>query len=242
MKIGQAEIKACYEISKSVYQSRLAKETGAKELSSKHGMNIGSARDYIRAFACLMDGLLFTRTINSAATEYYLSKILKEFGEARLQIALSSLRSHIEYYEAIAKSTCTALREVVAKFEAHLGRADIQIYQAEFEKSVGRALKDSPSSRAARLKETPEFPREITVTSRYFLRSRDVVAEVLLRSAGVCECCRKLAPFKRKSDSTPYLEVHHIVQLAQRGKDTVENAVALCPNCHRQSHFGTVDA
>ena len=37
-------------------------------------------------------------------------------------------------------------------------------------------------------------------------------------------------------DGTHYLEVHHIDQLAKGGADTVENAVALCPNCHRKMH------
>jgi hypothetical protein len=30
------------------------------------------------------------------------------------------------------------------------------------------------------------------------------------------------------------------VPLARGGEDTVENAVAVCPNCHREAHFGTV--
>ncbi|MGH8437576.1 MAG: HNH endonuclease [Pseudomonas sp.] len=33
-------------------------------------------------------------------------------------------------------------------------------------------------------------------------------------------------------------EVHHKVRLADGGLDTVENAIAVCPNCHRQAHFG----
>jgi 5-methylcytosine-specific restriction protein A len=28
------------------------------------------------------------------------------------------------------------------------------------------------------------------------------------------------------------------VMLAEGGEDTVENALALCPNCHRRLHFG----
>jgi len=48
----------------------------------------------------------------------------------------------------------------------------------------------------------------------------------------------KPAPFLRKKDQSPYLEVHHMIQLADGGEDTTENAVALCPNCHRQLHFG----
>lgn len=33
-------------------------------------------------------------------------------------------------------------------------------------------------------------------------------------------------------------EVHHKVPLSAGGDDTVENAIALCPNCHRKAHFG----
>ncbi|MBC8673865.1 HNH endonuclease [Aeromonas hydrophila] len=46
------------------------------------------------------------------------------------------------------------------------------------------------------------------------------------------------APFNRVSDGTPYLEVHHIQPLANGGEDTIQNTMALCPNCHRKRHFG----
>jgi len=44
--------------------------------------------------------------------------------------------------------------------------------------------------------------------------------------------------FIRKKDNTPYLEVHHKIQLAEGGEDSIENAIAVCPNCHRELHFG----
>jgi len=78
-----------------------------------------------------------------------------------------------------------------------------------------------------------------TVTSQtVFNRNLYVVAEVLDRANGVCEKCKKTAPFLRDNDRTPYLEVHHIISLADNGDDTVENTIALCPNCHRQAHYG----
>lgn len=46
------------------------------------------------------------------------------------------------------------------------------------------------------------------------------------------------APFKRESGS-PFLEAHHVRRLADGGEDTIENAVALCPNCHRELHYGS---
>ena len=46
------------------------------------------------------------------------------------------------------------------------------------------------------------------------------------------------APFMKKSNDEPYLEVHHIKPLSQGGEDSLENVKAICPNCHRKIHFG----
>jgi len=67
-------------------------------------------------------------------------------------------------------------------------------------------------------------------------RSPDVKAWVLHQAKGVCELCDQKAPFMNQ-EGTPYLEVHHVVQLADDGPDTTENAVAVCPNCHRALHL-----
>lgn len=66
------------------------------------------------------------------------------------------------------------------------------------------------------------------------------VAEYAKRLAnGHCDLCERPAPFQNKQKEA-YLECHHIVWLAKGGDDTVENTVALCPNCHRKMHV--VDA
>lgn len=75
------------------------------------------------------------------------------------------------------------------------------------------------------------------VTTAVKARDAAVSNWVLTRSQGVCEFCSEPAPFVNESGE-PYLEVHHIKQLAHGGSDRVSNTVALCPNCHRQFHFG----
>lgn len=60
-----------------------------------------------------------------------------------------------------------------------------------------------------------------------FRRDSNVIAKVLERANEYCEGCENPAPFIRALDGTPYLEVHHIVLLAEGGEDTVENAVVL---------------
>lgn len=66
-------------------------------------------------------------------------------------------------------------------------------------------------------------------------RNPYIVEHAKRRAKGSCELCKSPAPFKGK-DGQPYLETHHIVWLARDGADTVENTVALCPNCHRRMH------
>ena len=69
------------------------------------------------------------------------------------------------------------------------------------------------------------------------MRDANIVAWILDLADGVCECCGKVSPFIRE-DGTEYLEVHHLKRLADGGSDTLSNAVAVCPNCHRELHYG----
>lgn len=80
-------------------------------------------------------------------------------------------------------------------------------------------------------------PAKSSNTASGFERDPAVVAYVLQCADGRCECCDATAPFK-KPDGIAFLEVHHVVWLAKRGSDTVQNAAAVCPNCHRELHFG----
>lgn len=109
-----------------------------------------------------------------------------------------------------------------------------------FEKRVSDSLKD-PVGRNERLKNASSIPTFSIAKIIVFNRNPDVVAAVLSRSVGKCECCKNSAPFIRRSNGTPYLEVHHRIRLADGGEDTVENAMAVCPNCHRRLHYGSLE-
>jgi predicted HNH restriction endonuclease len=83
-------------------------------------------------------------------------------------------------------------------------------------------------------------PQRMVITSAY-LRNPYVVVFALRRANGICEKCRKKAPFRRASTGEPYLEVHHIKPLSEGGADDTRNVLALCPNCHRQLHYGGIN-
>lgn len=111
-------------------------------------------------------------------------------------------------------------------------------YDLELDKEVKKSRSLPKEERRKRLAEANKIPEKIQASEcTTFKRNPDVIAEVLENANGYCGYCKNYAPFIRRSDNTPYLEVHHIVHLAKGGEDSVENAVALCPNCHRKAHF-----
>lgn len=123
-------------------------------------------------------------------------------------------------------------------------RRTLEDVQREFEQDVEEAKKRSSAERKTRLEKAPKTPKSSTVTTKVFKRNADVVAAVLERAKSECERkgngCKNPVPFQRNDGST-FLEVHHIIRLADGGDDTVENAIALCPNCHKELHFGKIN-
>lgn len=72
-------------------------------------------------------------------------------------------------------------------------------------------------------------------TSSGYHRDAKVRAEVLRIAAGRCECCGEIG-FVTKGGER-YLETHHIVEISQRGPDSLNNVIAVCPLCHRKAHY-----
>ncbi len=92
---------------------------------------------------------------------------------------------------------------------------------AELKEKAKESSKRKPSARA--------------VTATTYVRDQNI-AEYAKRCAnGICQLCSSPAPFIDKNGK-PYLESHHIVPLAAGGADSIDNTIALCPNCHRKMH------
>lgn len=119
--------------------------------------------------------------------------------------------------------------------EIHESDAD---YKLNFQINISKSLLDDDLARQQRLINAPKLPEKTYRVVVDYNRNPDVVAETLKRANALCEQCGDNAPFIRKSDNTPYLEVHHVVPLSNGGEDSLSNTRALCPNCHRKIHFG----
>jgi 5-methylcytosine-specific restriction enzyme A len=243
LHITESQVAAACDVASRVYAGQMTTREGAMSLSSVYGLNKSSALAFISDYKHMMEGRVFKRTMSVSAMRHFIEQISVEHGMPGLTQALTSLRAHIEYLESHYKTTSTSLRVMVEDFETLLQeRRNVSEIQEAFEADVAKSLLDTPSTRLQRLAHASKKPKTIFVQSTFFVRNPDVVAEVLLRASGVCERCKREAPFRRAKDGTPYLEVHHKVQLANGGDDSIENAIALCPNCHREAHYGVADA
>jgi HNH endonuclease len=107
-----------------------------------------------------------------------------------------------------------------------------------FDDEVLASYLGDEDARIKRLMTAQRKPVKVLKPTYAFIRNPDVVAQVLHEAKGICALCKKNAPFIKKKDGLPYLEVHHKKLLAAGGLDVVLNAEALCPNCHRRKHHG----
>ncbi|WP_258177740.1 HNH endonuclease [Photobacterium phosphoreum] len=111
-------------------------------------------------------------------------------------------------------------------------------YLEKFDAAIGGSLTTTSSERQKIILASDKTPKKVLRYIEDYARNPNVVAEALYKAKGICEACHQPAPFIKKSNGEPYLEVHHIKPLSQGGEDSLENVQAICPNCHREMHFG----
>ncbi len=83
--------------------------------------------------------------------------------------------------------------------------------EEKFLNDVKKSMIKSQIERKSSLNSATKNPEKIIVKTVVYKRNSDVVAEALILANGKCRNCSKNAPFIRKKDCSPYLEVHHIV-------------------------------
>ncbi len=103
------------------------------------------------------------------------------------------------------------------------------------EKQKQACQMDVDSLKMAAVNHATDKPEEKTVTVKQIYRDPYIAEYAKKRANGICQLCGQYAPFK-DSEGKPYLESHHIIWLSRGGADSIDNTVALCPNCHKKMH------
>ncbi len=87
-------------------------------------------------------------------------------------------------------------------------------------------------------------PKYREIMARVVIRDDKVRKRVFERAKGRCEYGAVQAPdeqcrtFIKRKNNESYLEAHHVLRLADGGKDDDTNVIALCANHHREAHSG----
>lgn len=222
-KYSEEQIHKAFEIGKEVYKNDITVSEGADILVGT-GMPKSSSLDYIYAYAKLREGKLYTRTINSYATEYYLERILAEDGTNGLKNALLALSQHINYYEDISGATVKTGRKIYEKY--------LELVKDGFAEAI--------------------FPDEVENDTKYSEgKTRQVVVNnyernTLARQKCIdhyglnCQVCDFNFQIVYGDLGRDFIHVHHIVDIATIGKeysvDPIKDLVPVCPNCHAMLH------
>lgn len=146
------------------------------------------------------------------------------------------VRQSVEIDESLTRNGASPSIYITAKGERQLPLVEIV-------RSLSTdLLKEpiSPSDAIDDLNELPEGVVEPEKTYRLsgsYARDAKVRSYVIARAKGVCEYCREEG-FLMFDGKSHYLEAHHIIALADEGKDTIQNVIALCPRHHREAHYG----
>lgn len=128
----------------------------------------------------------------------------------------------------VGANIAAQIEELIAEFEGQ-ALAPVAAFEISVRDNISKDDLPEPAGN--------QTPKASTTPVTQYERDARVKAWILKMAKGICECCNQEAPFNGP-DGRPYLEVHHVRKLAEKGPDSTENAVAVCPNCHRELHYG----
>ena len=166
------------------------------------------------------------------------------FVPVRVEVDMAKLRSacpHFNEQHAMQELLLDQLGEYGAPLRAAaialLARPDLHRMPTADDRELEHRATALRSRGHVEVPRGQAHPRRVaTGEGERFERDPSVRAWVLQEAHEHCESCGQPGPFELESGDL-YLEVHHVLGLARGGGDTIDNTVALCPNCHRALHL-----
>jgi 5-methylcytosine-specific restriction protein A len=211
-----------YQYAKKVYEKKVDKSVALTQIEGELtnlNFNKNSMLCYFDAFRHMMDGTEHTFGISTELREFFLEKILDEFGVERLETALAAYMKHIEYYEESHNTHRKIEREIHDKF-----------------------LKISKNGDNCNTEMIPylEGGREqkLIFSGK---RSRAARQECIEKYGAVCAVCGFDFEKQYGELGKGFIHVHHLVPLSSKTElesITADDLRPVCPNCHAMLHKG----
>ena len=212
-----------YEIGKKIHQKEISRFEGLKVLTDL-GMKNSSANYYVYNYIYFITGELFTGTINSYATSYYLQKIFEDKGKKGLETALISLLKHLKYYENKSNASVKKRRDIYEKYSKLL---ENNIYEPIYPNEV-----DSNKNY------TEGKTKQVLINS---FERNPIARKKCIEHFGLnCQVCDFNFESKYGVLGKDFIHVHHKIDLATVDKEysvnPITDLIPVCPNCHSMLH------
>jgi len=236
MKIPNGFVPRAYHVSKMVYRKELAIKEGRELIVGEDkSINPNSANDYIYNFKSLLNGVAFTRKFNTFSMDYFVEHIYKDYGISGLSNALIALEGHIKYHKEKFNVNLNSMKKIIEKFSPKLNNDNDIIEQKEI---ADLLVKEQPN-RDTILEELrnlkPSTSKETIIYSRTFTRDNATIEKLKYVRGYACQICSTKI---LKADGSFYIEAAHIHPKKDRGEETPENILILCPNHHKEFDYG----
>ncbi|MEE1899219.1 hypothetical protein GN157_01620 [Flavobacterium rakeshii] len=241
MTITEKQIKI-YEILKNTFEGQFSKKEGEDKLNQEVGMKLGSAKIVVSVFFKIMAGEKFTRTLKISDFNTFLYGIYKDFGVEQLKVALKAFVLHIDY-SATKNDPKIALRKVIKRYEELIVNQDM-VNAGEDDREQNEILSYLNKTRTKQeiveelkgidIKE----PETVFINNKVYKRDNKIIALIKFIRNSECQICKT---YIRKKDGTKYIEAAHIIPKRQKGPESPDNILLLCPNHHKEFDFGDVE-
>lgn len=220
-KIGNKEIVILYKTAERFHKQEITL-TDAIKLLEKENINRNSAVDYLYNYSNLINGKVFTRTMNIPSTVYYLENILRSKGDSALQKALQSLSLHIDYYEGVSGNSVKKKKEILNEYLEKYGKSLDNYFGEETEnkKLTEGAVK--------------------SVKMNIYERNPYARKKCIEYHGCKCTVCGFDFEHVYGDIGSGFIHIHHLLEISEIKKeyeiDYKNDLIPVCPNCHAMMH------
>lgn len=223
--IDTSLIESAYEISKAFYDQRLTRQEAINKLHEQ-GMNEGSAFIYLLVYRYLIEGQSFTRTLSAESFDYFLGKILSDFGMDQLYLSLNALEKHIEYFETKKNFKMGLVGGIYRKY--------LDLYDQSIPNDVVEDIDElafPEGKEKYRLHKYKERNGEVVRLAKERHLERDQKLS--------CQICNFSFTDMYGDLGIGFIEAHHINPISEIKEEafiSIEDFALVCSNCHRMLH------
>jgi 5-methylcytosine-specific restriction enzyme A len=217
---NQMSVRA-YECARDVYRGTVDKRLATEQLSAETGMNPESAAGYIDNLLHMLNGEVYHRTLNFFATNYFLGIIRSDFGEKGLRSALSAVRQHLNYYDALGHGRQLKIRKLLQEHLDSIQPDQSHPDEVDWEEAILEGAK-----------------KQVFVNA--FERNLKARSKCVAKYGYKCSVCEFDFEKMYGEIGREFIHVHHLVEIATIGKeykiDPIQDLRPVCPNCHAMLH------